>query len=207
MQHKRSSSPAGTRQRLLAAAARVYGRDGLNGATTRAIADEAGVNEVTLFRHFQSKDRLLAAVVGENFGTTPPASQSPLPALTGDLRGDVLALARHYEALFTENLPLIRAMLGEIHHQHREHEKHVVSGVFRPVKEALIARLDAARASGELRSEFSGELLSDLFSGMIFTEVLRRATKGVKSGYSANAYLEAATDLVLRGAAPERRKA
>jgi AcrR family transcriptional regulator len=206
MQPRRSASPADTRQRLLAAAARVYGRDGLNGATTRAIADEAGVNEVTLFRHFHSKDKLLAAVVGENFGAVSP-TQAPLPALTGDLRADVLALARHYEALFTENLPLIRAMLGEIHHQGREHEKHVVSGVFRPVKEALIARLDAARASGELRSEFSGELLADLFSGMIFTEVLRRATKGVKSGYSASAYLEAATDLVLRGAAPERRKA
>src|SRR5437868_5310272 len=167
MQTKRSSSPADTRQRLLAAAARVYGRDGLNGATTRAIADEAGVNEVTLFRHFQSKDRLLAAVVGQNFGAAP-ATESPLPALTGGLRADVLILARHYETLFTTNLPLIRAMLGEIHHHGREHEKHVVSGVFRPVKEALIARLDAARTSGELRSEFSGELLADLFSGMIF---------------------------------------
>ena len=206
MQPRRSASPADTRQRLLAAAARVYGRDGLNGATTRAIADEAGVNEVTLFRHFQSKERLLAAVVGQNFGA-PPATQPPLPPLAGELRADVLVLARHYEALFTENLPLIRAMLGEIHHHGREHEKHVVSGIFRPVKEALITRLDAARSSGELRSEFSGELLADLFSGMIFTEVLRRITKGVKSGYSASAYLEAATDLVLRGAAPERRKA
>jgi AcrR family transcriptional regulator len=205
MSAKRSSSPADTRQRLLTAAARVYGRAGLTGATTRAIAEEAGVNEVTLFRHFHSKERLLAAVVGENFGAAP-AIEAPLPSLSGGLRADVLALARHYEALFTENLPLIRAMLGEIHHHGREHEKHVVSGVFRPVKAALIARLDAARASGELRSEFSGELLSDLFSGMIFTEVLRRATKGVKSGYSASAYLEAATDLVLRGAAPERRK-
>ncbi len=205
MSAKRLSSPTDTRQRLLAAAARVYGRAGLKGATTRAIAEEAGVNEVTLFRHFQTKERLLAAVVGENFSATP-AIDATLPTLTGALRSDVLALARHYETLFTENLPLIRAMLGEIHHHGRQHEKHVVSGVFRPVKEALIARLDAARTSGELHSEFSGELLSDLFSGMIFTEVLRRTTKSVKSSYSASAYLEAATDLMLRGAAPERRK-
>jgi AcrR family transcriptional regulator len=205
MQTRRAATPAVTRQRLLAAAARVYGRAGLTGATTRAIAQEAGVNEVTLFRHFQSKERLLAAVVGENFGAAP-ATPSPLPASTGDLRSDVLALARHFEGLFTENLPLIRAMLGEIQHHSREDEKHVVSGVFRPAKEALIARLDAAQSSGALRSEFSGELLADLFSGMIFTEVLRRATKGVKCGYSAGAYLEAATDLVLRGAAPERRR-
>src|SRR3954466_8351143 len=65
---KRPVMSASTRERLLAAAARVYARVGLNGATTRGIAAEAGVNEVTLFRHFKSKDRLLAAVVGDNFG-------------------------------------------------------------------------------------------------------------------------------------------
>lgn len=205
MKARSAPRPTDTRQRLLDAAARVYGRAGLTGATTRAIANEAGVNEVTLFRHFQTKERLLAAVVGENFGAAPTI-QSSLPALSGELRADVLALARHFETLFTENLPLIRAMLGEIHHHGREHEKHVVSGVFRPAKDALIARLESACSSGELRSEFSGELLADLFSGMIFTEVLRRATKGVKAGYSASTYLEAATDLLLRGAAPEKRK-
>ena len=41
--------PAGTRQRLLDAAARVFARSGLEGATTREIAREAKVNEVTLF--------------------------------------------------------------------------------------------------------------------------------------------------------------
>ena len=56
--------PADTRTRLLEAAARVFAKSGLAGSTTRAIADEAGVNEVTLFRHFQTKDRLLAAEIG-----------------------------------------------------------------------------------------------------------------------------------------------
>src|SRR3954465_15622571 len=97
MPTKRSAPPADTRQRLLTAAARVYGRDGLNGATTRAIASEAGVNEVTLFRHFQSKERLLAAVVGQNFGDATVPAQAPLPALSGELRADLLALARRYE--------------------------------------------------------------------------------------------------------------
>src|SRR5882672_8467858 len=149
------------RQRLLTAAARVYGRDGLNGATTRAIADEAGVNEVTLFRHFQSKDRLLAAVVGQNFGDTPSVAQPPLPIATDDLRADVLALARRYESLLTENLPLVRAMLGEIQHHGREHEKNVFKGVFRPLKEAIVARLDVARSAGQIRPEFSATMLAD----------------------------------------------
>ena len=52
------------RQLLLSAAARVFARDGLAGATTRAISREAGVNEVTLFRTFGTKEHLITAVVG-----------------------------------------------------------------------------------------------------------------------------------------------
>ncbi|MEX2178900.1 MAG: TetR family transcriptional regulator [Gemmatimonadaceae bacterium] len=49
--------------RILAAAARVYAQYGFRGATTRRIASEAGVNEVTLFRIFGSKAKLLQAML------------------------------------------------------------------------------------------------------------------------------------------------
>ena len=49
--------------RILAAAARVYAQYGFRGATTRLIAAEAGVNEVTLFRIFGSKAQLLQAML------------------------------------------------------------------------------------------------------------------------------------------------
>lgn len=191
---------ADTRRRLLAAAARVFARDGLNGATTRAIADEAKVNEVTLFRHFQTKDRLLAAVVGENFGIPATNHQGPLPSPTSDLRADLLALGRHYETLLTDNLPLVRTMIGEIHHHHRDHERQVFRAIFRPVKSALVARLETAQAAGQLLSDLAPDLLADLLGGMIFTGVLRRESKDVRLEYSAATHLAAAVDLTLRGA-------
>jgi AcrR family transcriptional regulator len=55
-----------SRQKLLAAAARIYGESGFRGATTRRIADEAGVNEVTLFRLFGSKSALIAEAIREH---------------------------------------------------------------------------------------------------------------------------------------------
>ena len=55
-----------SRERILEAAARVYSKHGFRGATTRLIASEAGVNEVTLFRTFGSKGALLEAVLEEN---------------------------------------------------------------------------------------------------------------------------------------------
>lgn len=47
------------REKLLEVAARVYAEAGYRGTTTRRIAQEADLNEVTLFRHFGSKDALL----------------------------------------------------------------------------------------------------------------------------------------------------
>jgi AcrR family transcriptional regulator len=53
------------RNKILNAAARVYAIHGWRGATTRRIAEEAGVNEVTLFRQFGSKEALLGAAMNE----------------------------------------------------------------------------------------------------------------------------------------------
>jgi len=57
-----------SRERILEAAARVYARHGFKGATTRLIAIEAEVNEVTLFRTFGSKASLLEAVLLQHAG-------------------------------------------------------------------------------------------------------------------------------------------
>ena len=60
---KRSGSPA--RKRILDAALEVFSERGFAGATTRDISAKADVNEVTLFRHFDSKKGLYAAVISE----------------------------------------------------------------------------------------------------------------------------------------------
>src|SRR6187397_524687 len=59
------SKTAPARERLLHAALSVFSRDGLHAATTRHIAEEAGVNEVTLFRLFGTKDGLLGALMSQ----------------------------------------------------------------------------------------------------------------------------------------------
>jgi AcrR family transcriptional regulator len=51
------------RTKLLEVAARVYAEAGYRGTTTRRIAQEAELNEVTLFRHFGSKDALLREAI------------------------------------------------------------------------------------------------------------------------------------------------
>lgn len=71
----RDEDVTGSRKRILAAALRIYGEHGFSGSTTRRIASEARVNEVTIFRQFGSKAALMAEAV-----LTPPAVP-PLPVL------------------------------------------------------------------------------------------------------------------------------
>jgi AcrR family transcriptional regulator len=46
------------REQILEVASGIFARKGYEGATTREIAEEAGVNEALLFRHFPSKENL-----------------------------------------------------------------------------------------------------------------------------------------------------
>jgi AcrR family transcriptional regulator len=48
---------------ILNAALKIIVREGYDGATTKLIADEADINEVTLFRKFHSKENILQAVI------------------------------------------------------------------------------------------------------------------------------------------------
>ena len=52
-----------TRIRILKAAAEIIAEKGYTRTTTRAIAEAAGVNEVTIFRHFGSKRNLFSEMI------------------------------------------------------------------------------------------------------------------------------------------------
>ena len=72
------ASVTASEERLLDAAVAVLAKRGYDGATTREIADLAGVNEVTLFRRFRSKENLLDAVLARNRDRSLRALESVL---------------------------------------------------------------------------------------------------------------------------------
>ena len=83
-----------SRNRILDAAARVYAELGFRGATTRRIADVAGVNEVTIFRIFGSKAKLMAEAVSprpepDAFARLPNAPVDPEAELSAWIVGQL----------------------------------------------------------------------------------------------------------------------
>ncbi|HEV3315340.1 MAG TPA: TetR/AcrR family transcriptional regulator [Candidatus Angelobacter sp.] len=53
------------RQQIMTIAVGLFARKGYQGTTTREIAEEAGVNEALLFRHFPSKENLYWTIIEE----------------------------------------------------------------------------------------------------------------------------------------------
>jgi AcrR family transcriptional regulator len=99
------------RERILSAAARVYAQHGFRGATTRLIAIEAGVNEVTLFRTFGSKAALFQAMMQSH---TMAAPLPQLPDLARDPEQEIRQWCAALMAHMRESRSLIRKSIGEL---------------------------------------------------------------------------------------------
>lgn len=104
------------RSRIIEAAARVYAAYGYRGATTRRIAEEAGVNEVTLFRQFGSKSALLDAMVEASLGLPIVA----LPAVPIDPEGELTRWVATHMADVAAKRDLLRQVMREF----AEHPDH-----------------------------------------------------------------------------------
>ena len=100
-----------TRQHLLDAAARVYSDVGFRGATTRRIADEAGVNEVTLFRLFGSKAALIGEAVRTHSASGPTRS---LPDVPTDPLAELTVWAAEDHTFMFECRGMIRTTMAEM---------------------------------------------------------------------------------------------
>ena len=104
--HRSHAGVEDTRAKILAAARELFERNGTRGTTTREVAEKAGVNEATLFRHFGSKRALLDAMREQACGLEQ--FRSVLAALPGvDFAADLRQIAYHV----TDHMLAKRAML------------------------------------------------------------------------------------------------
>ncbi|MBI4532543.1 MAG: TetR/AcrR family transcriptional regulator [Candidatus Melainabacteria bacterium] len=137
-----------TRDRITKAALAIFSSKGYASATTREIATEAGVNEVTLFRHFGSKENLLGAIA-ERYSVIPVIAETLKSQLTGDYRCDLKLIAHHILDVWEERRELIMIMMFESQHH--------------PEEVSLLTRVP-----GQLRDYLAG-----YFSGLAWKGIVR----------------------------------
>lgn len=164
---RRRGVPAAERRRqILEAAVRVFLSEGLDGASTRRLAQAAGTTDAVLYRHFPSKRALFEETV-----------RAPLAGLLAELRDvtgsgglDAAALRRHLE-LMTRVTPLLGvAVFGDLDEGREFYGEHIA-----PL-------LDQAGARVQRRLDRAG--LGELDGRLVYTAVF-----GMHMGLSFDAAL------------------
>lgn len=158
------------RQLILDAAARVYGEVGFRGATTRRIAAEAGVNEVTLFRIFGSK----ASLLSEALRCCGPSNdvRPELPDEPADPERELIAWATGHLGHLERNATLIRTMMGEYD------ERPEVGSPLCEGPRCAIAQvgryLGQLRRRGWIDPDVSPQFAASTLLGMLFSDAMGR---------------------------------
>lgn len=160
---------SGTRESILAAALSAYSQYGFRGATTRRIAEAAGVNEVTIFRHFGSKEVLLS----EALRAMPAgASRRSLPEEPGDPVAELTAWSEGQLAHLRNKRSMIRTCMGEI--EERPELSECAAGEPRAAFAELCGYLGRMRDAGLAFPEFDERVAAITLMGAMFSDAMGR---------------------------------
>lgn len=173
-----------TTEAILDAVLLVIGERGVRGATTRLIAQRAGVNEVTLFRKFGTKSKLIQAAIEARFVTI----QRSFGGYTGDLEADLTRLASTYHMMLSAVGPAARAILTEI-----PHDPELAQSIRGPQRmfAAIAEVLARYQREGVLRPEPPQDLIPAFLGPIIIPAIVKPVADaaGVALSFDAKQYV------------------
>lgn len=162
-----------TDDRILDAALHVFEAVGFHAATTRRIAEEAGVNEVTLFRRYKSKQQLLHEAMQRHARMQHFPS---LPEEPSDPEAELRAWAEEHLGSLVRSRTLLRMTLSELGNRQDlcmpAHEG--------PIRVAAEVRgyLSRLRERGLAAGDWDLDAATWMFMGALFSEAMGRDMPG-----------------------------
>jgi len=137
------------RERILEASVILFAERGYRHTTTKMIADWAGVNEVTLFRHFGTKEGIVKGIIQSRSSSQGEVRHVLDENSTGDLYEDLLKVARIQYKYLSANLKLLVTLVQE-----SPPESDLASSISvlpRSIKDIIVAYFQRMQASGKMR--------------------------------------------------------
>ncbi len=192
---KKASESTGARPRLLEAARAEFGDKGIEAATTRGIAERAGCNEVTLFRHFETKQKLLVAVVQETSDEFRALCDCG-GGFSGNLLDDLMRFAQVYNASLERCEGMARAMIGESRRRPTL-AKELIGDVLEPFHRSIAANLEQHRLAGRVRAGIDAMAFAEVLTSALMGGLLRRSS-GL-SGLDSDGWIRATVEIFVRG--------
>ncbi len=157
------------REELLRAAARVYARHGYRGSTTRRIADEAGVNEITIFRQFGTKDTLIHEAIA-SCGMGGPLVE--LPKVPVDPHREL----QHWAATLRSHICATRLLIRRCMSERDEHPQLSASANRGPMRAAaeLKSYIGRLQTHGFIDGDVDAQAAAAMFMGTVFSDAMGR---------------------------------
>ena len=152
------------RARILAAAADLFYRHGIRAVGVEAIAEAAGTNKMTLYRHFDSKDELVAEYLRQSARGADACWAELERTFPGDplaqLRAWFKEMAAHAVSADERGCPMVNAAVE------LPDKDHPARRVIEDCKRALCARIvELCRAAGLSEPDLLAEELNLLLEG------------------------------------------
>lgn len=155
-----------TKERLFDASLKLISEKGYLGATTREIAQEADVTELTLFRHFGSKERLFTEVLSKY--TFLPKLKELLPELERLSYESALRLvASTFLLTLKQRKPMIKIMYSEVN-LYPEKIRQVYNKFITEIRLTMATYFASQQRKGVLR-KVAPEVAARMFLGMLFS--------------------------------------
>ncbi|MBM4194826.1 MAG: TetR/AcrR family transcriptional regulator [Gemmatimonadetes bacterium] len=158
-----------TREQILQAAATLYAEHGFRGTTTRAIAECACVNEVTLFRLFGSKENLIVEAMRAH---SVPVHVGTLPEMPLDPPSELTAWAKQTATVLVSMRAMIRQAMSDAD-QSPEMPKCVSRGADATF-DALYSYFDRLRAHGFVPADANIRAAASMLISALFHDSISR---------------------------------
>ncbi|MEN9871883.1 MAG: hypothetical protein RLZZ171_2875 [Cyanobacteriota bacterium] len=189
-----------TKARLIEAALDLFAERGVTETTTKAVAERAQVNEVTLFRNFGNKYRLLLAVIQDSAVFAKLVHALVEQANAEDNVADFLQEYAQ-ESLRTLNKApdLVRSIIGEAGNYPVENRIALGKGLSE-VNRYVAKYLEEAIAKENLSSDLTPEQIVNLFNfSLLGYFIVESSTEDYNYLSDHNNFLETLVTLFLQG--------
>ena len=170
-----------TRERIEAAALRLFAARGVAGTSMRDIAHEVGVTEGAIYRHFASKDDLARALFLSRYGALARGVEA-IRAERADFDGRLEGLVRLFARAFDDDPAGFAYVLVSQH----EHLRDLASGSPENAVEALGRVFADAMARGEIPKQ-DVALVTALALGLVVQPAIFRIYGRLDAPPSAHA--------------------
>jgi AcrR family transcriptional regulator len=193
-----------TADKVLRAASDLFADRGYAATTTRAIAERAGVNEVTLFRRFENKLGILKAL-GAQWGEAQAGFAVENAVDPNDTKATLLALARMEVASARENGGAAMRLAFEARSVPEVAE--LIGDGPRRNMEGLAQYMAMRQEAGDLRADVAPAAMAEAFFSLTSSYVMYRMVLGAEdmpADTDADERIEQLVEVFWTGAVKQR---